>query len=333
MTADERIRIGDILKRVSLGFFDKNSAGELAGAVTTDLSFVESFAMHMIDTVVNGYISAFAMVLCLSFYSVRVALAAVLGIGLSALFLKLLGDKSRANAPARQKAQDNTVAATLEYIRGMPVVKAYGQTGAAARSIRAAYRESRRINVKIEADFVPCNCFHLLSLKAASAAVVALAAAFAADGTMSIPHFLMMAVFSFVIFARVETVNNATHVLEVIDAAMNKLQRIEHAQFIDQDGRDMALSRYGIEMQDVAFGYDERKILKDVSFVMPQNTTTAIVGPSGGGKTTICSLIARFYDANRGDVRVGGVNVREMTCDSLLRMERPSSLSPTDWPP
>jgi ATP-binding cassette subfamily B protein len=71
-------------------------------------------------------------------------------------------------------------------------------------------------------------------------------------------------------------------------------------------------------MREVSFGYDKRKVLQGVTFHIPQNTTTAIVGPSGSGKTTICNLIARFYDVDAGAVEIGGVDVRELTCDSLL---------------
>ena len=318
-TAEQRIKIGDILKRVSLGFFTKRNAGEIASAVTTDLSFIEMLGMKMIDVVVNGYISAFTIVLCLMFYNVWVALISLTGICLSALFLKLLSNKSNKNAPVHQKAQDDMSTATIEYIRGMPVVKAFGQEGVSREGIRRAYRESRRINVKIEKDYVPVNCLHLFSLKATSVAIVLASALFVATGIMSIPIMLMMSIFSFIIFGHVEQVNNAIHVLKIIDATLNKLEGMENAEFIDRNGKDMAISSYDIQFKDVTFAYEKRTVLNDVSFIIPEKTTTAIVGPSGSGKTTICSLIARFYDADAGSVSVGGVNVKRMTCDSLLK--------------
>jgi len=318
VTAEERIKIGDILKRVSLGFFDKHSTGEIAGAVTTDLSFFEMYAMKMIDVAANGYISAFAMILCLAFYSVPVALICLAGIALSALFLRMLGSRSHKNAPIHQKAQDDMVAATLEYIRGIPVVKAYGQEGVSMQAIRQAYHDSRTINVKIEREYMPFNCLHLLSLKLASVAVALTAALLAMNGTITIPVFLMLSVFSFVIFGHVEQVNNAAHVLEILESTMNKLEKIEQANFIDEDGKSKALSRFDIEMEHVSFGYDKRRVLDNVTFHIPQNTTTAIVGPSGSGKTTICSLIARFYDVDAGCVTIGGTDIRKLTCDSLL---------------
>ncbi|MBU5593142.1 ABC transporter ATP-binding protein/permease [Clostridium sp. MSJ-4] len=319
VSAEQRIEIGDILKRVSLGFFSKKSAGEIASAVTTDLSFIEMYGMKMIDVVVNGYISALTMVLCLVFYDLRIALIAVAGILLSALFLKLLGNKSNENAPIHQKAQDSMVTSTIEYIRGMPIVKAFKRDGVSIEGIRSAYKMSKDINIKIEKNYVPYNCLHLFALKAASVGIVLASAIMATNGEMDIPTMLMMAIFSFVIFGHIEAINNAAHVLEIIDVTLDKLDGIEEAEFIDRNSKDIELSAYDVQFKDVTFAYEKREVLKDVSFTIPENTTTAIVGPSGSGKTTICSLIARFYDVDKGSVMVGGVDVKEMTCDSLLK--------------
>ena len=317
--AEERLAIGAALKRVSLSFFNKKSAGEIAAAITTDLSFLERFGMKMIDTVVNGYISALTLVLCLSFYNIWISMIAAAGILLSALFLSLLSNKSRENAPVRQQAQDNMVAATFEYIRGMPVVKAFHQSGVSKEGIARAYRLNKSISQKIEKNFVPYNCLHLLALRLASTAMVPAAALFTLNGTMELPVMLMTAIFSFIIFGNIESVNNAAHILRIIDTILDKLDGIKAAAYIDQDGRDIEPSAYDIRFQNVNFAYEQRAVLKNVSFFIPENTTTAIVGPSGSGKTTICNLLARFYDADQGSIAVGGIDIKTMTCDSLLK--------------
>ncbi|ACQ51918.1 ABC transporter ATP-binding protein [Clostridium botulinum] len=319
VTAEQRIRIGYILKRVSLGFFSEKNAGEITSAVTTDLSFIEMYGMKMIDVVVNGYISAFTMVFCLAFYNLWIAIIAMAGILLSAIFLKLLGDKSNKNAPIHQKAQDSMITATIEYIRGMSVVKAFKQDGVSIDGIRNAYKMSKDINIKIEKDYVPYNCLHLFVLKLASVVMVLASAIMAVNGIMDIPTMLMMAIFSFVIFGHIETINNAAHVLKIIDATLDKLNAIESADFIDQNSKDIKLSKYDIKFKNVTFGYEKRDVLKNVSFIIPENTTTAIVGPSGSGKSTICNLISRFYDVDKGSISIGGSNIKDITCDSLLK--------------
>ncbi len=113
--------------------------------------------------------------------------------------------------------------------------------------------------------------------------------------------------------------NGAVHVLEIIAATLNKLENIEKAEFIDKDSKEVELKTYDINFRDVTFAYEKRNVLQGVSFTIPENTTTAIVGPSGSGKSTICSLIARFYDVNEGSITIGGMNIKDMTCDCLLK--------------
>lgn len=319
VTADQRVEIGNILKRVSLGFFDTHNAGEIAASVTTDLSFVEMYGMKMIDTVVNGYICVFTMILCMLFYKIEIGLICLVGVLLSAFFLKLLGNKSDKNAPEHQFAQESMIAATIEYIRGIPIVKAFKQEGVSRKGIEDAYKKSKDINIKIEKEFTVYNSFHVISLKIASIAIVCVAALMANNGTMDIPTMLMMVMFSFVIFGNVEGINNATHVLEIIDETMDKLDKINHAEYIDEDGVNKELSSYDIEFDNVTFAYDKNEILKNVSFDIPQKSTTAIIGASGSGKTTICNLIARFYDVNKGKITIGGQNIKDMKCESLLK--------------
>ena len=137
-TADERIRLGDIMKRVSLGFFSKNNIGELSAAATTDLSFLEMYAMNMVNTVVNGYITVIVLILFLAFYSPLAGIVALAGVLLSALFLHLLEKQSRKNAPVHQKAQDDMVESSIEYLRGMQIVKAFKQEGVSIAGIQKA---------------------------------------------------------------------------------------------------------------------------------------------------------------------------------------------------
>ena len=128
----------------------------------------------------------------------------------------------------------------------------------------------------------------------------------------------MFIFFSFSIFASLEPISDSAHTLGVIDDAMDQLGALRGENLIDADGKDIRLSHYDITFDHVDFGYDSRQVLQDVSFSIPEKTSTAIVGPSGSGKTTICSLLARFYDPQRGAIRVGGHDLREFTCDSLL---------------
>lgn len=319
VAAGQRIHLGDVLKRVPLGYFSQNSVGDILAGVTTELSVLELQGMKMVDAVINGYAKFIAIVLCLIFFSPVAAAISVIGVVLSALALHGISRHSEKTATTAHEAVENMSGAAIEYIRGLSIVKSFGQEGASTQSFRSANKALKDIRIGIEKGFTPFNCLHLFALKLASMGIVFICAWQAAQGQMSMAFFLMFVLFSFVMFGSVENINDAAHLLGVIDSAMDKLEALENAEYIDQDGTDIKPTSYDIEFKDVSFGYDDRMVLHDLNFTIPQNATTAIVGPSGGGKTTLCNLIARFYDVNSGTITLGGTDIRAFTCDSLLR--------------
>lgn len=319
VAAGQRIHLGDVLKRVPLGYFSQNSVGDILAGVTTELSVLELQGMKMVDAVINGYAKFIAIVLCLIFFSPVAAAISVIGVVLSPLALHGISRHSEKTATTAHEAVENMSGAAIEYIRGLSIVKSFGQEGASTQSFRSANKALKDIRIGIEKGFTPFNCLHLFALKLASMGIVFICAWQAAQGQMSMAFFLMFVLFSFVMFGSVENINDAAHLLGVIDSAMDKLEALENAEYIDQDGTDIKPTSYDIEFKDVSFGYDDRMVLHDLNFTIPQNATTAIVGPSGGGKTTLCNLIARFYDVNSGTITLGGTDIRAFTCDSLLR--------------
>lgn len=316
--ADERINLGNKLKSVSLGFFSSKNTGELSCAVTTDLSFFETYATNMIDVVINGYIFILVIALCMATVYPVISIVVLVGIGISNLFLQLIGYRSKINAPVHQTAQDDMIAATLEYIRGIPIVKSFKKEGVAIQNVQQAFKDSKNINIKIEKNYIPINILYLLSLKLTSVAMIWIAATAALNGRLNIPMMLMITIFSFMMFSSAEAMNNAIHVLRILDVTLDKLETIKNTPPIDETGKDILLKKYDIEFNNVSFAYGERKVLNRVSFHIPENTTTAIVGASGSGKTTICNLIARFYDVQEGYIKIGGTKISDMKCDSLL---------------
>ena len=309
IAAEERLKIGNVLKRVSLGYFSKNSTGDILTAITGDLSSLELQGMKLID----------AIVIILLIVCPMAALTSLVGAILSALALNGISKKSRKNAPTKQISQEQITDASLEYIHGLPIVKSFGQEGASIEEWKTACEKHKDINLKIMHGFVPNNCLHLFALKIASVLLILISGIFTIQGNLTISIFLLIAMFAFMIFGAVENMNDSVHMLGLIDTSMDKLENIENAEFIDEAGRDFSIASYNIDFTDVSFGYGEIEVLHNLSFQIPQNTTTAIVGPSGSGKSTICNLITRFYDVNSGSVKIGGHDVREFTCDSLLK--------------
>ena len=318
LTARDRLAIGDALKRVSLGYFQTVSTGNILSSITTGLSTLEGMGIRMIDNFVGGYLNFLVIFICLAVCSPLTALIALAAAALSLCFMLIISHYSRVNAPVEAQANKDMTGAVIEYARGLAVVKSFGKAGASMESVTKAIEDSKRIHLKIEWGYLPGNALHLLALKCGSVGLALAAALMYLSGEMQLSMMLMFVFFSFSIFASLEPISDSAHTLGVIDDAMDQLDALQGENFIDADGRDIKLQHYDIAFQHVDFGYDSRQVLKDVSFSIPEKTSTAIVGPSGSGKTTICSLLARFYDPQSGRITVGGHDLREFTCDSLL---------------
>lgn len=319
LTARDRLAVGDALKRVSLGYFQQVSTGSILNSITTGLSTLENMGIRMIDNFVGGYLNFLVIFLCLAVCSPVTALIALAAAVLSLGAMLLISHYSRVNAPVEAQANRDMTGAVIEYARGLAVVKSFGRSGAAMDSVTKAIGDSKRIHQKIERGYLPSNALHLLALKCGSVGLALAAVLQYLNGSMAFSLMLMFLFFSFQIFASLEPISDSAHTLGVIDDAMDQLDALKGGHFIDKDGRDVKLERYDIAFQNVNFGYNERQVLKNVSFTIPEGSSTAIVGPSGSGKTTLCSLLARFYDPQSGSITLGGHDLREFTCDSLLR--------------
>ena len=318
LTARDRLAVGDALKRVSLGYFQQMSTGSILSSITTGLSTLEGMGIRMIDNFVGGYLNFLVIFFCLALCSPAAALIALAAAALSFGCMLLISHYSRINAPVEAQANRDMTSAVIEYARGLPVVKSFGRAGASMDAVTRAVDESRRIHIKIEWGYLPGNALHLLALKCGSAGLALAASLMCLAGKMDFSIMLMFVFFSFRIFASLEPISDSAHTLGVIDDAMNQLDALKSESFIDSSGKAVTPDSFDIVFDHVNFSYDSRQVLKDISFHIPEKTSTAIVGPSGSGKTTICSLLARFYDPQSGSITLGGHNLTEFTCDSLL---------------
>ena len=315
LTARDRLAVGDALKRVSLGYFQQVSTGNILSSITTGLSTLENMGIRMIDNFVGGYLNFLVIFLCLALCS---PLTALIALAAAFCFLLVISHYSRVHAPIEAQANKDMTDAVIEYARGLSVVKSFGKGGASIEAITKAIGDSKRIHLRIEWGYVPGNALHLLALKYGSVGLALASALMCLAGQMDFSMMLMFVFFSFSIFSSLEPISDSAHTLGIIDDAMDQLDALKGESLIDAGGREIALTHHDIVLNNVNFAYDSRQVLKNVSFTIPEKTSTAIVGPSGSGKTTLCSLIARFYDPQSGSISMGDHDLREFTCDSLL---------------
>lgn len=318
--ARERIALGDRLRNVPMGFFHDNSVGDITATVTTDLNFLENYSMHILDKVTTGVLSMIVMAGCILAFDWRIGLIFVAGILLSFPIYSHMQKKGKALSAKRQKIQSEAVAATLEYVQGISVVKSFNMCDKNLSDIEDAYESNAAASYGVERVFTPLNMTYSMVFRISACMIMLCAGILAVGGDLSFANLAVILIASFTIFNPIEVMGQMTTMIRTMDAALDRVERIKQAKKIDENGRDIPLDSFDIGFEHMSFAYENgNPILKDVSFSIPQGSMTAIVGPSGGGKTTITRLIARFWDVQEGSITIGGHDVKEFTCDSLLK--------------
>ena len=128
-----------------------------------------------------------------------------------------------------------------------------------------------------------------------------------------------MIISSYLIYAQLDNAGKYSALLRTVDVSVRQAQEILETPQMDISGKDIVPEHYDLCAENIGFAYEQKKIIDGISLSIPEHTTTAIVGPSGGGKTTLTSLLSRFWDVDEGKVTLGGTDVREYSMDALMK--------------
>ena len=318
MVANKRIAIGDKLKRVPMGYFNDKSLGELTGITTTVLDEVENTGPMVLVNILSGLINSLVMLLFVLVWDWRLGLLALAGMALYFLLLSAMERKSAVLAPKRQAAEAKMVETILEQLQGMSIIKSFNLTGKGDQKVRQALENSRSSNLGIEKLFTPYIMAQEMVLQLSSVLILIATVAFFLNGTISLANALMAVIVAFLIFSQIKSAGSGVSALRLVGSSIDHANQVDEIPEMDEKGKAQHPKAHDISFEHVDFSYDRKPILKDVSITIPDKTTTAIVGPSGSGKTTLCNLIARFWDVDGGAVRIGGINVKDYTLESLM---------------
>ena len=319
MVAEKRIHIGDRLRYIPMGYFNKNSIGNITAIVTTTLGDVENSAARVLVSVLGGFFNSVALVIVLLVFDWRIGLIAAIGVLLYLVAAELALRKSACLSGVRQHTQESLVESVLEYIQGMGIVKAFGMEKDSTQSIDSAIKASCRDNLKLTKASVPYDALKQVVVRVFSVLLPLASIYFWLNASLSLAYGVILVVASFMVFNDLENAGNMASLLQMLAASMDTANSIDDTPVMDEKGADVVSASSEIIFDNVDFSYADRKILDHVSFTIPDGTTTAIVGPSGSGKTTMCNLIARFWDVDAGRITVGGKDVRDFKLDSLMK--------------
>ena len=306
MCAEKRIHIGERMKYMPMGYFNAQSLGSLTAVATSTMEDLESMSFAVIARTVVGMIRTTIFSLAILCFDWRIGLVFLLGMILFLWVNSLLLKKSRELSPGRLAAQTRLVDAVLEYIQGMSVVRAFHGDKAANQTLNRTIEETEQQNFKLERKRIPYNVLEQIVLRVTAVAVTLLSIWFFLQGSMTLFTCLMVVVSAFLVYSELESAGEMFFMLPMIDASIDRVEEIDQAPRIDEGGSIQTPKSHDIVFDHVDFSYGDRKIIDDVSFTIPEGTTTAIVGPSGSGKTTLSKMLLGLLNQTEGEILFQG---------------------------
>lgn len=316
--ANKRIEIGEHLRYLPMGYFNDTSLGHITSVTTNTLEQMSDIATRAIMLVLQGSITTIVIGIGMFAFDYRIGIFAVIGI------LVFFGVNKWTTTSVARVADDklasdkDMVGVILEFIQGISEIRNYNLIKQNNTRLKNAIELKSKNDIRAEIAAIPAVGVQMLVCKITGTVISGASLFFYFNGTMELPYTITMMLCSFMLFEALDLAGIFNALLKIIGKGVDLVNEIMAVEQMDIDGEDITPENRDIHLEHVSFAYENRKIIDDVTLDIKEKTTTAIVGPSGGGKTTITSLIARFWDVDEGKVTLGGRDVREYSFDSLM---------------
>lgn len=320
-----RRALAEKLRRLPLSFFGKKDVSDLTNTIMSDCALIETASSHWIPELIGSMISTTIIVICLLFFNWKMALAAiwVMPVAFVIVLTSRRGLKNTQKKTLEYKlACQDGIQEGLETLRDL---RSNNMTESFMKGLNSKIRNVEKNAITLEFKNAAYVCSAQMILKFGIGTVALIGSMLLIKGEINVITFFM---FLLVVTRMYEPLQIALQNLSAIISLNTTCERMDEILSHDeQTGRQTLTNKgYDIEFKNVAFSYDDKadgnddKVLSDVSFVAKQGEVTALIGPSGGGKTTVSRLAARFWDCRSGKITVGGMNVSEIDPEKLLSL-------------
>ncbi len=318
-TANKRVQIAEHLRYLPMGYFSENSLGVITSVTTNTMDNLSGVSTRVVMLVTEGIFSTAVMTLAVFLFDWRVGLLIIAGLAVYYAVNHALQMKSEQTTHRKFTGDTAVVEQVLEFIKGIAEVKSYSLIGKYNRRLNAAIEENVDANTDMELKLLPLMLAQNVVAKLIDVGVVVLSLVLYTNGHMELLNCIMLCICSFLLTEGLEQAGTQSSLLRVVDTCVNQATDILNLPTMDISGAELTPERHDLCAEDVRFSYGEKPIINGITLDIPEGTPAAIVGPSGGGKTTLCHLLSRFWDVDGGQVILGGHDVREYDMDSLMQ--------------
>lgn len=319
--SDMRMELGAHLRRMPMGYFTEGNIGKISSVLSSDMVFIEENCMTVLADMMSYIFAEAIMVIFLLFFNIWIGLAALAIIGIVLLIAGSMKKEALQDSRDRQEQNENLTEAVLDFVEGIGIIKTYNLLGKKSRELTENFEKSCETNIRFEENHSPYQLWMNIVYGLGAAAIVALSFLLNSKTLLSVTFLVGIMLFVSDLFGPIKALYGQATRLTVMNSCMDRIEEIfGEKELPDTGGFSIPESSEApeVEFQNVCFAYGEKEVLHNISFSLPQHTMAALVGPSGGGKSTAANLLARFWDVDSGKVLVRGRDVRDVRLADLM---------------
>lgn len=324
--ANMRMKMMEHIMRLPLGYMEEEGTGKIRKVVMESSAATETFLAHNLPDKVISKATPIGLLVMMAVFDWRLGLFSLIPAALAFLIMgtMMMGPKMAEDMKQYQNSLETMSSEAVEYIRGVPVLKTFGQTIFSFKRFKAAIDEYEKWTLSYtKSMMIPMIGFTIFSNGIFAALIIA---AYVFGGNTLTDTFVLNLIFYILITSVLTTtlmkVAYAGESQMIVEDALNRMDEVLGQKALPNVAKGEKVKDASVELKDVTFAYDDAKqnAIDGVSIRIPAGAHIALVGPSGGGKTTLASLVARFWDVKSGSITIGGVNVKEINTADLMNL-------------
>lgn len=315
---EERKHLGQELRKVSLGYLNERNLGNLVSTITSDAAFLEIEGIGVVEKVAVGFPTFIIGLGILWYFDYRIFLLTVILLIPTWFAYKNLATKQDKLNINRQEFIGEVTEDTVEFVGGLHVLKTYNMSEKQFSKTVNAFRKLRDFSIKVEFAHIPPGALFQFCFRLITTGIVFLSGLFVIHGDFSFSTAFLLMLASFSLFAGIEAIGIFSIFSKMTQQSIDRMNQIKEIPKMQDISGNKKMKGHDIVFDNVTFSYDTRNVLENISFTVPENTATALVGLSGSGKTTITNLIARFWDIKSGNIFIGNEKIKDIFYEDLL---------------
>ncbi|MBQ8966509.1 ABC transporter ATP-binding protein [Ruminococcus sp.] len=318
--ADMRMKLGEHLRRLPMGYFTEGNIGKISSVLSTDMVFIEENCMMVLADMMSYLFSQAIMIVFMFVFDLRLGTASLVITGAMVLLGRGMMKSDLVHSDEKQEAAEIQTQAVLDFTEGIGIIKTYNLLGEKSKELTDSFETNSRVNLDFEFSHHPYMRGVYLIYGIGTVIMLGLSAWLYSKGAIGLNYFFGMLLCLFDLFVPIKSFYDQEARLTVMSACMDRIEALFAEKELDDSGKEGLKNTDvpEIEYRNVTFAYDKNDILKNVSFKAERGTMTALVGPSGGGKSTIASLLTRFWDVKSGEILLRGSDIRKIPLAVLM---------------